>query len=173
MPARLNLQSARKALSTLCQQTTSSSPGSVSGRHVSTAPRRGLASASNAGTFNHHSNGVNIGLSVSTRQQRRMNSSKSDSGDQSEPQNESAHYFSPEEAAEVEEKVKKSDEGVPGSPEEQQGSPISEVSFLFFFFFVLLLFVPCASLGGTRTDVEFHFHRFLNETTRRENTLLR
>lgn len=84
---------------------------------------------------------LNPGFSVLgslDKQQRRLNSSNSDPGNQPE-QKETVHHLTPEEGAEIEEGIKKS-EGTPGSPEQEQGSPISEVCFLFLFFLTYMLF---------------------------------
>lgn len=70
-----------------------------------------------------------MGLVSSGRVQRRLNSSNSDAKNQQPEQQkkETVHHLTPEEGAEIEEEIKKCD-GTPGSPEQEQGSPISEVS---------------------------------------------
>lgn len=67
------------------------------------------------------------------KQQRRLNSSNSDPGNEPEQKKETVHHLTPEEGAEIEEGIKKS-EGTPGSPEQEQGSPISEVCFFCLYF---------------------------------------
>lgn len=131
MPPRLNFSTARNAVSILRQPP--SSPLPVCGHNGASSSRRGvsscLAGRQNASSFGF---GVTARLPSSARVERRMNSSTSGAKDGERQSKDQLPHVSEEAAAIGKIMGEKRCDGTPATPELEQGTPVSEVSFLSF-----------------------------------------
>ena len=118
MAPRFNLSTAQRALFTVCQPRTPSGCICNGGRDI---PLRTSTNVNEVRRNNAH-------LGIGIMQQRRMNSSSSSGyGNGKQQEEEPPHHLTSEEGAAIEDRIQKA-EGKPSTVEEEQGSPISEVS---------------------------------------------